>query len=70
MTREALLAEILSLPLEERIDLLGEAWDAIAAGPEDIPVPPWHLDELKRRLDDPQPDYLSWSEVRERLRGR
>ncbi len=39
MTKEALLTEILSLSPEERIDLLGEAWDAMAATPEDVPIP-------------------------------
>lgn len=35
MTKQSLLTEILRLPPDERIDLLGEAWDAIAASPED-----------------------------------
>ncbi len=69
MTREALLAEILRLPFEERIDLLGDAWDAIAASPSEVPVPEWHLDELEKRLADPEPRYLPWQEVRERLKG-
>lgn len=69
MTREALLAEILRLSPEERIDLLGDAWDAIAASPSEVPVPQWHLDELKKRLSDPEPQYVSWEEVRKRLKG-
>lgn len=67
MTKEALLAEILRLPPEERIDLLSQAWDAIAATPGDVPVPEWHLRELERRLAEPKPRYLSWEEVRDRL---
>jgi len=69
MTREALLAEILRLSPEERIDLLGDAWDASAASPSEVPVPEWHLDELERRLADPHPKYVSWEEVQERLKG-
>ncbi|MFG0304657.1 MAG: addiction module protein [Phycisphaerales bacterium JB040] len=68
MTRETLLAEILRLPPAERIELLGDAWDSIAATPEDVPVPEWHLEELQRRLADRAPQYVSWDEVRERLR--
>jgi putative addiction module component (TIGR02574 family) len=68
MTREALLAEILRLPQEERIELLGDAWDVIAASPDEVPVPEWHLDVLEKRLADPDPQYLSWEEVRERLK--
>jgi putative addiction module component (TIGR02574 family) len=69
MTKQALLSEILRLPLEERIDLLGEAWDAIAATPGDVPIPEWHVQELERRLAEPDPEYVPWSEVRDRLRS-
>ena len=68
MTKQALLTEILRLPLEERIELLGEAWDAIAATPDDVPIPEWHVKELEHRLSDPNPAYVSWEEVRNRLR--
>jgi len=64
MTREALLAEILRLSPEERIDLLGDAWDAIAASPSEAPVPEWHVEELERRLADPNPLYVSWKRYR------
>lgn len=67
MGNETLLAKILDLPPEERIDLLADAWDATAATPEDVPVPEWHLRELERRLADPAPEYVSWKELRERL---
>ena len=68
MTKQALLSEILRLPPEERIELLGEAWDAIAASPEDVAIPKWHVQELERRLADVDPEYLTWDEVRDRLR--
>jgi len=69
MTKQALLDEILRLPPEERIELLGEAWDAIAASPEDVPIPEWHVEELERRLAEPNVKYVSWEEVRDRLGG-
>ena len=69
MTREALLAEILRLSPEERIELLGDAWDATAASPSDVPVPAWHLEVLEKRLAEPEPEYVSWEEIRERLKG-
>ena len=69
MTKQALLSEILRLPLEERIELLGEAWDGIAAAPGDVPIPEWHVEELEYRLSDPNPKYVSWEEVRSRLRN-
>jgi putative addiction module component (TIGR02574 family) len=67
MTKQAILDEILRLPPEERIALLGDAWDSLAARPGEVPVPEWHIDELQRRLADPDPQFLSWAEVRERL---
>ena len=69
MTKQALLSEILRLPPEERIELLGEAWDALAASPEDVPIPEWHVEELERRLADPDAKYIPWEEVRDRLRA-
>ncbi len=68
MTKQALLAEILRLPPDERIELLGEAWDAVAASPEDVAIPEWHVQELERRLADTDAEYVPWEEVRVRLR--
>lgn len=69
MTKEALLAESLRLSPEERLELLGDAWDAIAASPEEVPVPGWHVDVLEERLAAEDPAYVSWDELRERLKG-
>jgi len=68
MTKNALLSEILRLPPDERVQFLGDAWDAIASTPADVPVPEWHLKELERRLAEPSPRYVPWAEVRERLK--
>ena len=69
MTKEALLAEILRLSPEERIDLIGQVWDATAASPDQVQVPEWHMKELEKRLKEPAPRYLPWDEVRDRLKG-
>lgn len=58
---------ILQLPLDDRIDLVSRVWDAIAATPEQVPTPEWHLKELEERLARPEARYLSWDEVKERL---
>jgi putative addiction module component (TIGR02574 family) len=68
MTKQALLTEILRLPPEERIELLGEAWDTIAASPEEVAIPEWHVQELERRLAAVDPEFVAWDEVRDRLR--
>ena len=69
MTHQALLAEILRLPPAERIALLSEAWDSIAASPDDVPIPEWHVEELGRRMANRTPRFLTWDEVRTRLRS-
>jgi putative addiction module component (TIGR02574 family) len=68
---KALLREILCLPVGERIELVEEIWDSIAATPEAVPVPETHKAELDRRLDRPSSDPSeSWEDVRARLRNQ
>lgn len=69
MTKQALMEEIRRLSIEERIELLGDAWDEIAES-DSVPVPEWHLTELERRLADPHPEYVSWDEVLRRLKDK
>ena len=69
MTPKGLLDEINRLPVDERIKLVEDIWDGIAATPESVPLPEWHRAELDRRLDHPSSDpSLSWDEVQARLR--
>jgi putative addiction module component (TIGR02574 family) len=69
MTPTALLHEILRLPLDERLRLVEDVWDSIAATPDAVPVPDWHKSELDRRLANPDPGpSLTWEEVRAKLR--
>ncbi|MGQ0568768.1 MAG: addiction module protein [Armatimonadota bacterium] len=44
--------DIASLTPEERLGLLEELWDSLAATPETIPLTAAQLAELDRRLDD------------------
>ena len=69
MTPNALLDQILRLPIDERLRLVEDVWDSIAATPESVPVPDWHRAELDRRLANPDPGpSLTWDEVRAKLR--
>ena len=58
------------LSLAERILLVEEIWDSIAAEAEALEVPQSHKDELDRRLTahdaDPQ-SGSSWEDVKTRL---
>lgn len=68
---DALLEDILRLPVDERIRLVERIWDSIAATPEAVPVTDVHKNELDHRLDDPAPGPgLRWEEVQELLRKR
>jgi putative addiction module component (TIGR02574 family) len=58
------------LPVEERIEYVQTLWDRIAAKPEEVPVPDWHRQVIRERLEA----YRScpsaaraWSEVRDAL---
>jgi putative addiction module component (TIGR02574 family) len=69
MTPKALRDEILQLPPHERLELVEQIWDSLAATPDAVPVPDWHRAELDRRLDRPSDGAsLSPEEVRARLR--
>ncbi|MDQ3697977.1 MAG: addiction module protein [Gemmatimonadota bacterium] len=69
MTRKALLDEILRLPPDERLRLVEDIWDSLAAMSERVPVPAWHREELDRRLADRSEEArVSWDELRARLR--
>jgi putative addiction module component (TIGR02574 family) len=62
-----------SLTPGERLDLLEELWDSLAATPETIPLTASQLAELDRRLDDLEregPVGIPWDEVLNQIRSR
>ena len=64
------VAEILELPVDERIRLVELIWDSIAAVPESVPMSDELKAELDRRLAEFEADPESgipWDEVRERI---
>jgi len=50
--KQELVAEILALPVEDRMRLVEAIWDSISAVPEALPLTEWQKEELDRRLDD------------------
>ena len=66
-------ADILELSFAERLQLVEDIWDSIAAVPEAVPLNEDQKKELDRRLEayhlDPEAGS-PWIEVRERLRTR
>ena len=47
---QELVAGILALPVEERMQLVDVIWDSISAVPEVLPLTQWQRDELDWRL--------------------
>ncbi len=66
------VAEILELPIQERIRLVELIWESIAAVPEAVEVTPEIKAELERRLKEfeanPESGY-SWEEVKSHLKN-
>lgn len=48
--KQELVAEILALPVAERVRLVEAIWDSICAVPEALPLTEWQKEELDRRL--------------------
>lgn len=65
------LSDILQMSVAERIQLVEDIWDSIAAAPEAIPVTDAQKAELDRRLQayaDTPGEGVSWNELKERVR--
>jgi len=63
-------SDIIEMPIQERIQLVEDIWDSIAAIPEEIKIPDWHKAELDKRLESyhNNPDAGSpWPEVKQRI---
>ena len=64
---------VFDLTPSEKLQLVEDLWDDLAATPEAVPVHDWQKEELARRkanlLSNPAAG-LAWEEVKRRVRGR
>lgn len=64
---------VFELSASEKLQLVEDLWDDLAAVPDDVPVHDWQKQELERRkanlLKTPAAG-LSWEEVQRRVRNR
>lgn len=63
---------IFDLSPSEKLQLVEDLWDDLAATPEAIPVHEWQKEELARRktnLEKNPTSGLTWDEVKRRVRG-
>jgi putative addiction module component (TIGR02574 family) len=64
---------IFDLTPPEKLQLVEDLWDDLAATPAEVPVHDWQKDELARRkanlMDNPAAG-LSWDDLNSRIRSR
>jgi putative addiction module component (TIGR02574 family) len=63
--KQDLVAEILALPVDERVRLVEAIWDSISAVPEALPLTDWQREELDRRLAELEADPNTGSSLEE-----
>ena len=66
-------SHLLRLSVAERLEIIEELWNSIAAEPEELSITDAQRDEIDRRIAEHDRDPSSsvpWAEVRERLRAR
>ncbi len=66
-------ASVFDLSPSEKLQLVEDLWDDLAATPELVPVHDWQKDELDRRKADFSSNPgtgLSWEEVKRSIRSR
>ena len=64
---------IFDLTPAEKLQLVEDLWDDLAATPESVPIHQWRKDELaarKARLEANQASGVSWEVVKQRIRHR
>ncbi|MEW6448583.1 MAG: addiction module protein [Bacillota bacterium] len=67
------IISIFDLSPSEKLQLVEDLWDDLAATPEIVPVHDWQKEELARRkanlMNNPA-SGLTWEEVKKRVRSR
>ena len=63
---------LLDLSPPEKLQLVEDLWDDLAATPSEVPIHEWQKEELARRkanLMSPPASGLSWEDVKARIRS-
>jgi putative addiction module component (TIGR02574 family) len=63
---------IFDLSPSEKLQLVEDLWDDLAATPSDLPLYEWQIEEIERReanLKKNPASGLSWEEVKRRVRS-
>ncbi len=73
MTLEQIKAEINRLPLSDKLRLVEDTWDSIAANASELPMPEWQRQELDKRYKEYQEGNVElhdWQSVHESIRDK
>jgi putative addiction module component (TIGR02574 family) len=67
------IASVFELSPSEKLQLVEDLWDDLAANPESVPVQNWQEEELARRranlMNNPG-TAVEWEEVKRKIRSR
>ncbi len=70
---DADIDSVFDLTPPEKLQLVEDLWDDLAADPSEVPIHEWQREELARRkaklMSNPTAG-LSWDEVKRRIRSR
>jgi len=64
---------VFDLSPSEKLQLVEDLWDDLAANPSDVPLPQWQVEELGRRKENLMANPasgLDWDTVKQRIRSR
>jgi len=71
-TSERIISEALTLPAADRLDVIEQLWESLAAAPESLDLPDAQRKELDRRIKemDANPDAgIPWEDVKAERRS-
>jgi putative addiction module component (TIGR02574 family) len=66
------IPELKNLSPDEKLILVGELWDELAAPPASVPVTPEQIAELDRRMEEYRRDpsqVTTWEAIKKRILG-
>ena len=69
---KAPVRSVFDLSPAEKLQLVEDLWDDLAANPDDVPIHDWQIKELERREANLKlnPDSVTdWESVKRRVRG-
>jgi|CXWL01.1.fsa_nt_gi putative addiction module component (TIGR02574 family) len=69
----ALTTEISRLTPAEKLQLVEELWDTLAANPDQLPIPAWHaklLGEDRAAYDTKSSEGAPWPDVKARITAK